>query len=155
MNKNLKIVVALTLIVLVLVGAYFYFFGRPSNFQIGIPNRNTIVGDVASYVNYLTCDEYSKLAIEKFDLPKDKIHSCDSNLTEVENEKFYLVEIEYGEGMDCPAGCIFELGMYKVSEDKLGIEEYSEGISDFDMGLTEEDLMIEEISSEEEMLIEE
>lgn len=126
MRNKLKAIILITSVAIISVSIYFYFFGKSSNIVIGIPENNTIVGDIASYINFQSCDEYSKAVIEKFVLDKTKIHSCKS--TEVLYQNYHLVEIEYGEAQDCPAGCFYETIVYKVSNDKKMIEEFVDGI---------------------------
>ncbi len=127
MRNKLKTVIVVTSVVLLGLGSYIYFFGRKSDLIIGIPNNNSIVGDVARYVEYQSCDEYSKAVVEKFEIEKSKIHSCTSS--KVEGQDYFLVEIEFGEAQDCPAGCFYESNVFKVSEDKKLIEEFVDGIN--------------------------
>lgn len=127
MRNKLKVITFITLVSVIGVGIYFYFFGRSSNIVIGIPEKDTIVGDVARYINSQSCDEYSQIVIQKYMINKEKIHSCESTL--VANQNYYLVEIEYGEAQDCPAGCFYETQVYKVSVDKKSIEVFEDGIN--------------------------
>jgi len=128
MRNKLKAIILISAISVTSVVAYFYFFGKQTDIIIGVPENNTLIGDIASYVNYVSCDEYSKAVIDKLEIDKDKIHSCESN--KIENEEFYLVEIQYGEAQDCPAGCFYETSVYKVSTDKKVVEEFVDGIEE-------------------------
>jgi len=129
MKNKLILVISVCLVFILGVGFYFYFFGKKSEVVIGIPEKNNnIVGDAARYINSQTCDEYSQVAIEKLKIDRNKIHSCNSS--KIENEDFYLVEIESGEAQDCPAGCFYELSMYKVSANKESVEEFNDGIEE-------------------------
>jgi len=125
-KNKLKIILIICSIGVLGVASYIYFFGRKSNIVIGVPENNTIVGDVARYINSQSCDEYSQAVIEKININRDQIHSCKS--TKVEGEDYYLVEIESGEAQDCPAGCFYESNVYKVSSDRKIIEEFLDGI---------------------------
>jgi len=126
MRNKLKAIIVLSLISIISVLFYFYFFGRSQNIVIGLPEKNKIVGDNARYVNIKSCDEFSQAVIQKYNIDKEKIHSCIS--TEVLDENYSIVEIEYGEAQDCPAGCFYETQVYKVSADKKTIEIFEDGI---------------------------
>lgn len=126
MRNKLKVILIIGLLGVLSAGFYIYFFGKKSDFIIGIPENNTVVGDIARYINSQTCDEYSQAVIDKLKLDRNKIHSCTSS--KIENEEYYLVEIESGEAQDCPAGCFYESNVYKVTSDKKTVEEFTDGI---------------------------
>lgn len=128
MRNKLKAIILISAISIISVGSYFYFFGKQTDIIVGAPENNSLIGDIASYVNYLSCDEYSKEVIDKLEIDKNKIHSCESD--KIENEEFYLVEIQYGEAQDCPAGCFYETLVYKVSTDKKVVEDFVDGIEE-------------------------
>jgi len=125
-NKILSISIV-TIIFISSAVLYFYFFGRSSNITIGVPDKNNfIVGDSAKYIDFNSCDEYSKAVIEKLNVDKKQIHSCESQ--KGNDGDFYISQIDFGEAQDCPAGCFYETIIYKVSLDKKSIEEFNDGI---------------------------
>lgn len=54
----------------------------------------------------LVCDKDAKNVANYFKL--DELQSCKTSPIGPENLKLRLVEIKYGKGMDCPAGCIYQ-----------------------------------------------
>ncbi len=68
-----------------------------------------MVGDRPTYVNVSDCSTNARLVIESKQFPDNLIHSCKDERVKLDmGGKINLVTIQYGEGMDCPAGCIYE-----------------------------------------------
>jgi heat shock protein HslJ len=66
-------------------------------------------GDLPIYVNVSECPPGARVAIENKRLPENLIHSCQETPGKLDTgEMISLVSIQYGEGMDCPAGCIYD-----------------------------------------------
>jgi hypothetical protein len=67
------------------------------------------VGDQPTHIALADCSDLVQSAIQSKGLPIDLIHSCkDENITLDTGEEVILISIQYGEGMDCPSGCIYE-----------------------------------------------
>lgn len=73
------------------------------------------VGDAPTYINPKTCPEKAKLIIDQHNL--SLIHSCDVGEIQYEKQTAYLVKISYGQGMDCPSGCIYAYDFSIVFDD--------------------------------------
>lgn len=65
------------------------------------------VGDTESYISPETCGPSARFVIKKNKL--NLVHRCKEEAFSVNGKKVKYVEIEYGEGMDCPAGCIYKV----------------------------------------------
>ncbi len=77
------------------------------------------VGDAETYVSPSTCGPSARFVIKKKGL--NSIHRCKEETFEVAGKKVVYVEIEYGAGMDCPAGCIYE-AVFSIVTDKKEFE---------------------------------
>ena len=80
-------------------------------------------GDRPSYVDISTCSTNAQLAIQNKHLPVDLIHSCKDERLELDTgEKVNLITIQYGEAMDCPAGCIYETYVGVITQDRTLVD---------------------------------
>lgn len=85
--------------------------------------RPPIIGDFPAYKNVLFCPSHARYVVENKNLPGNLIHSCEEEKLELEGQTKYLVDIGYGAGMDCPAGCIYNGFRGLVNEKSNTIEE--------------------------------
>jgi hypothetical protein len=82
-----------------------------------------MVGDHPTYVNVSECPPNARLVIEGKGLPNNLIHSCEDERVKLDTgEEVNLVRIQYGEGMDCPAGCIYDSYVGIVTQDQTLID---------------------------------
>ena len=80
-------------------------------------------GDHPTYVNVSDCSTNARLVIESKGFPDDMIHLCEDERVELDTgEEVNLVKIQYGEGMDCPAGCIYESYVGIITQDQTLID---------------------------------
>jgi hypothetical protein len=87
MNK--KVVIILCIIVALLIFS-IYFFKVFSH-----------------YKNIMLCPSEIKDIIGKYNIDKNQIVGCWSKPFIIENKAIKLISLEYGQGQDCPSGCIF------------------------------------------------
>jgi hypothetical protein len=78
----------------ILIGGYYLFF-------------------VKSVISATSCSQEAQQVIQEKNLSSPR--HCDVETIKIDNENAKLVTIEYGPGMDCPAGCIYEsyTGIFK------------------------------------------
>jgi len=88
---------------------------------------NARVENEESYVDFLTCDQWTQYVIETKNLPRKMIHSCRSSQRAIGSEAVYLVDIFFGPPDDCPSGCIYKRFMSVVKPDKSIIEQLPSG----------------------------
>ncbi len=80
--------------------------------------KNEITGDTPSYVGILNCPKPVLFAIHDKGFPENLIHSYNSKKILLDGSTLYIVNIEYGEAQDCPAGCFYEHFVGVISLEK-------------------------------------
>ena len=67
------------------------------------------VGNHPTYVNVSDCPTNTQSVIESKGFPNNLIHACkDEHMRLDTGEEANLIRIQYGEGADCPSGCIHD-----------------------------------------------
>lgn len=74
-----------------------------------LPTLSFSIGNKATYVDLSKCSPLAQATIHIKNFPTNLIYRCEVEEVELDNsETVTLIKIYYGEGMDCPAGCIYE-----------------------------------------------
>ena len=80
-------------------------------------------GGRPTYVSVSDCSTNAQLVIESKGLPNNLIHSCKDECVRLDTgEEVNLVTIQYGEGMDCPSGCIYEFYVGVITQSQTLID---------------------------------
>lgn len=70
-----------------------------------------------TYVSYYSCGEAAQTLVTKMGIKRNDIHSCTNEKHVVNGKEVNYIELSYGPGQDCPAGCIYETTYAIVSGD--------------------------------------
>jgi heat shock protein HslJ len=89
-----------------------------------LPTPTTAMeGERPTYVDVSDCPPATQSVIESKGLPNNLIHSCKEEPVKLDTGgEVNLVTIDYGEGMDCPAGCGYEAYVGVISKDQTLID---------------------------------
>lgn len=108
MNKVSSSIFILLLLTLVVIGGTVYLF--TFNREL----KNKIATKLSNYqqMSAKCSDPRAKALAKKGGFTP--IQDCSVDKFTINNEGYSLIEIVYGEGMDCPAGCIYEYQTYLI-----------------------------------------
>ena len=99
------------------------FMSAPAPTLLAPTPTMNMEGDRPAYVNVSDCPTGAQLVIENKGFPTNLIHLCkDERVSLDTGREVSLVTIHYGEGMDCPAGCVYETYVGIITQDQSLID---------------------------------
>ena len=112
-NKYLPLIILLIFIVIsIIIGFIYYFFIYQKNFfqahnsPSATSKLNNKEADNKSQLQNRNCDDYAKIISKQKGI--NDIKNCNLKQYTVNSQIINLVTIDYGEGMDCASGCIYQ-----------------------------------------------
>ncbi len=112
-NKHFLWIILLSCIIIsIIIGFIYYFSFYQKNSLIAHNTSSKINKSSNKEINNKSqsknrdCDDYAKIISKQKDIKE--IKNCNLRQYTVDNETINLVAIDYGEGMDCESGCIYQ-----------------------------------------------